>query len=84
MRNYIVSIKNLYGEMETVYSGADRMEAKRVYRELTGVEVGQENYLEAYLFTNHESRRISKKGVLVREKLEEPKKKTRRKKVSEE
>jgi len=80
MRNYIVSIKNLYGEMETAYSGADRMEAKRVYREFTNVAVGDEKYLEVYLFTNHESRRISKKGVLVREKIEEPKKKSRRKK----
>lgn len=80
MRNYIVSIKNLYGEMETAYSGDDRMEAKRVYREFTNVPVGEEQYLEVYLFTKHEYRRISKKGVLVREKIEEPKKKTRRKK----
>ena len=83
MRNYIVSIKNLYGEMETVYSGSNRQEAKQKYRKLTGVPPGQEQYLEAYLFTNHESRRVSKKGFLVREKIEEPKKK-RRKKVSEE
>lgn len=66
--------------MENVYSGSNRQEAKQKYRELTGVPSGQEQYLEAYLFTNHESRRISKKGVLVREKIEEPKKKTRRKK----
>ena len=80
MRNYVVTIKNLYGEMETAYSGSDRMEAKRVYREFTNVPVGDEQYLEVYLFTNHESRRISKKGVLVREQIEEPKNKPRRKK----
>ena len=66
--------------METVYNGSDREEATQKYKSFVGAPKGQEQYLEAYLFTNHESRRVSKKGFLVREKIEEPKKKTRRKK----
>jgi|8_EtaG_2_1085327.scaffolds.fasta_scaffold57648_2 hypothetical protein len=83
MRNYIVSIKNLYGEFETLYNGDNRGEAKRVYRSVLGQKKGEENYLQCFLHTMHESRRFSGKGVRVREKVEPVKKKRGKPKKSE-